>query len=141
MRRHRHHLDTTYANPLRVENTTDWTYANGEPFDPTSDFGMDLTNFNSYECVHLRASSEFAARVTNCPGKVYPFVCVWAGADSCPSGYAHHGSISDGRTCFGLGSDRNGPGKDMCRMGSDDLSRPSLPSSALMAQVMADKFR
>ena len=129
-------------NPLYVvPDDEEWSYADGAPFNPGADFGMGVTSFTTYPCVHLRASSAFAARVTGCQGKSHPFVCRWAGAD-CPPGFSHRGALSDGRTCHGLGATPSGAAGGMCAPApadpaADDLSRPSVPVGAAHAEAAA----
>ena len=66
-------------NPLVWEEDEVWTYSDGSPFDKDINYDMEISSFSTYECVILRSSSSFAARVTRCGGKLYPFICKWKG--------------------------------------------------------------
>ncbi len=130
-------------NPLWEDEDDElWSYADGSDFDPASDFGLELSGFTTYPCIHLRSSSGFTARATSCDGKAYPFLCRWTGLE-CPAGYTYHGQISDGRTCHGLGLTGTGNTDHMCHdpAAPDDLRRPSLPVTRVHAEIIARELR
>ena len=155
-------------NPLDWEEDEVWTYSDGSTFDKDINYDMEISSFSTYECVILRSSSSFAARVTRCGGKLYPFICKWKGTRvnlkiptfmlplcelfwknsfselDCPPGYSYHGPISDGRTCHSVNVASSPAGDAMCRdlsATADDMRRPSVPANKFQAQLQAEVLR
>jgi hypothetical protein len=53
----------------------------------------------------------------------------------CPPGFQTLGKVSDGRTCYAMGN-ATSSNIDMCRAADNELTRPAMPTSTLMADAL-----
>lgn len=113
-----HKYDPSAQVPLIEKNNSLFSYADGTSFDVNKGYLLGATKLSG-ECIFLKQSTAFGVSDSKC-NKLKGFICQWSSEynksisnpcswidilfceePSCPTGYAHMGQVSDGRTCFG----------------------------------------
>jgi hypothetical protein len=71
------------VQPLIVsENATVWSYADGSPFDTTTDYRFNLpgTSAAAGPCMYLKMSAGYSGRELGCDN-TFAFICKWRGEE------------------------------------------------------------
>ena len=119
------------------------SYSDGQPFVDGTSFDFDYGQIRPWvgPCLYLKSSVGYFARDAKCY-KEYAFACEWQ-VPNCPTGYAHQGHLSEGRTCVSILPSGPVPNTDeMCRDPTiDQLREPFVSKSPADMELLTSLMR
>ena len=112
------------TNNLNTTDLAEWLYSDGSPYDPETQFDMEISRFDE-ECAYIKASSRFKGRAEVCT-KMRAVICQWVPPDCSAVGYEPGKKFADGRTCLKVVTGPNPSVSSMCEHPQTDGTRPAL---------------